>query len=72
MGAHTLVDLIALLSIYPSHRNGGDCSKYHLVNMTEVPLDKVRATKLVISSHECSVFSVEHASPWPLHLLKER
>lgn len=59
------------VSIYPSHRNSGDCSKYHLVSMTEVPLDKVRAARLVISSHKCSVFSDERASPWPLHLLTE-
>lgn len=39
--------------------------------MTEVPLDKVRAAKIVISSHRCSVFSVECTSPWPLHLLEE-
>lgn len=49
----------------------GDCSKYHLVNMTEVPLDKVKAAKLVISWRGCSVFSVERSSPWPLHLRKE-
>lgn len=48
-----------------------DCFKYHLVNMTEVPLGKVRATKLVISSHGCSVSSVKRTSPWPLCLLKE-
>lgn len=59
------------VSIYPSHRNGGDCSKNHLVSMTEVPLDKVRAAKLVISSHKSSVFSVERTRPWPLHPLKE-
>ena len=49
----------------------GDCSKYHLVNMTEAPLDKVKAAKLVISSHWCSVFGIKRSSPWPLHLQKE-
>lgn len=35
-----------------SSRNSGDGSKYHLVSMTEVPLGKVRAAELVISSRE--------------------
>lgn len=48
-----------------------DCFKCYLVNMTQVPLGKVRATELVISSHGCSVSSVTGTSPWPLLLLKE-
>lgn len=67
---HTLEHLIAPFQSIHLFTMAVIVPNIYLVNMTEVPLDKVRAAGLVIRSHGKSVFRDGRASPWPLHLLE--